>query len=180
MSRAFFFSSLCLVLASACGGGTDSDGGTLPGDGGAIDAASATDGGASDGGGGSDAGPDVDGGEGTDGGGADAGGADAGTSDAGPTPTDGGLFCDDLGKPCTSDTECGGGYTCDTFRHACLPPMGEARPFCGGFVGAPCPTTGMYTVCNYLTSADIGPCLTPDEALCACMPPAREHFSMCP
>lgn len=85
---------------------------------------------------------------------------DAGT-DAGSTPEG----CGDLGKPCTNGADCGAGYECDTLRGVCMP---RGRPTCGGFVGAPCPSGGIYTECRYYSSADFGPCLTPAEDACAC------------
>ncbi len=81
--------------------------------------------------------------------------------------------CGDLGSTCLGDLDCGGGYTCDTAQGACMP-MG--RPLCGGFAGAACPADSVYTECRYLVRADFGPCLTVEEARCACVPPARTYF----
>ena len=106
--------------------------------------------------------------------GADAGtvvdaGSDAGAAtDSGSGDPDAGAACGDLGKMCTGDSDCGGGFGCN--GSVCLP---TGRPICGGFAGATCPA-GL--VCQYLSSADFGPCLTPDESACACMGAARTYF----
>jgi hypothetical protein len=144
----------------ACGGDdappTDGGGGS---DGGGRVASGGRDGGGVDGGA-------VDGG-GVDGGGVDGGGiADGGGEDGGGAIDGGGpVGCGDLGKPCEGPSDCSPGYECDDFRGRCLP---TGRPICGGFAGADCPAGGIYSECRYLMSADFGPCLTTDEATCAC------------
>ena len=160
-------SALAGVVIAGCDESTDPDAGVDAAariDGGGVDAslvdASLVDGGSVDGG-------SVDGGRRDAGSGSDGGGA----GDAGP-------ICGDLGKPCTSASDCGGGYTCGGEPSACLPP-GSGRPDCGGFAGAECPTTGAYTVCRYFARSDYGPCLTTEEAVCACAGRARPYFD-CP
>lgn len=105
---------------------------------------------------GADAGVETDGGD--DAGAADAGRADAGRRDAGP-----GGGCGRLGEACFPGADCGPGLEC-VDGIACVPP---GRGTCGGFVGAPCPSDGP-PVCTYFPRADYGPCLTVEEAACAC------------
>jgi hypothetical protein len=77
-----------------------------------------------------------------------------------------GAFCEDA--PCPSGFECMVGR--------CAP---QARQICGGFAGARC-TEPEFTQCIYFSSADFGPCLTPDERRCICDDPERAAGFDCP
>lgn len=77
-----------------------------------------------------------------------------------------GAFCEDA--PCPT------GYECMVGR--CAP---QGRQLCGGFAGARC-TEPDYTACTYFSSADFGPCLTPEEQRCICDDPARAAGFACP
>jgi hypothetical protein len=77
-----------------------------------------------------------------------------------------GAFCEDA--PCPA------GYECMVGR--CAP---QARQLCGGFAGARC-TEPEFTQCIYFSSADFGPCLTPDERRCICDDPERAAGFACP
>lgn len=108
---------------------------------------------------------------------ADAGPSDAGSSDAGPRPDAGpgpdAAVCDEgLGAMCEG-TPCPSGLECNLGR--CVP---QARPICGGFVGAPCDDPS-HPYCLYFSSADFGTCVTPSEAACLCAR-APGSFSSCP
>lgn len=70
-----------------------------------------------------------------------------------------GAFCE--------DGECPTGFECMVGR--CAP---QGRMLCGGFAGAMCSEPG-FTACTYFSSADFGPCLTPEERRCICDDPER-------
>jgi hypothetical protein len=80
---------------------------------------------------------------------------------------------DGLGAFC-EDAPCPAGYECMVGR--CAP---QARQICGGFAGARC-TEPEFTQCIYFSSADFGPCLTPDERRCICDDPERAAGFACP
>jgi len=114
----------------------------------------------------------------TDAGSTDARAVDSGSSDAGPTdaghPDGGDGTCGDLGKACSSPSDCGGGLTCGDVP-VCTPP---SRPICGGFAAATCPAA--YPSCLYCMGCDFGPCFRAEELACVCATAAgRTTFPGC-
>ncbi len=79
-----------------------------------------------------------------------------------------------LGMFCEDGAVCPTGYECMVGR--CAP---QGRMLCGGFAGARCTDPG-YSACTYFSSADFGPCLTPEERRCICDDPERAAGFDCP
>lgn len=97
--------------------------------------------------------------------------------DGGPAP----VCSNDYGKPCSSAGDCGTGFMCGMpgTRSICVPTSGDGGG-CGGFAGAMCPAGAMRSRCLYYSSADFGPCVTPQELECICGTPDRRSAFACP